>query len=79
METPRSGFKKQVTIQRTDHVHTRANVGPMILKKMVGWIRLTVVHGTHPSTGKLRKSQITLSKSEAEMLGRILVKFSEEI
>lgn len=72
-------MQRQITIKRLDHVHTRANVGPMILKKMVGWIRLTVVHGAHPGTGKLSKSRIALSKDEAGVLGRMLVKFSEDI
>lgn len=72
-------MQQQITIQRTDHVHTRANVGPMILKKMVGWLRLTIVHGTHPGTGRLSKSRVALSKDEANMLGRMLVKFSEAL
>lgn len=74
-----AGRMKQITIQRTDTVGYRKNVGPLVIQMMVDWIRLQIVHEPHPVTGKRGSTRVRLSKDEANMLGRMLVKFSEAI
>ncbi|TSA08042.1 MAG: hypothetical protein D4R73_09300 [Deltaproteobacteria bacterium] len=72
-------MQKQITIQRTDTAGTREKVGPLRLQMMVGWIRLQIIHGTHPVTGKIGITRVVLSKDEANLLGRMLVKFSNSL
>lgn len=74
-----SGGRKQITIKRTGQVSTRENVGPLVLQKMTGWLRLIVDHGPHPGDGRHRKSRVVLGRNEALELGRALIDFAERL